>query len=121
MDKDRNNSCFSSTVFSDDTSNSEQSLQASKSTPLSLKPSLPVTVFPKKQKESVHSWNRDNILGQQKQQLHTVEVQVFVHCISTQRELVVSLFMQVSELLAVHKMSTAEIGTNTGKSLLQPR
>lgn len=70
MDKDRNNSCFSSSVvLSEDTA--EQCLQTPMSTHLS---SLSMTVFPKKAQPSR---NTDDILEQQKQQLHTLQVQVF--------------------------------------------
>lgn len=83
MDKDRNNSCFSSSaVLYEDIA--EQSVQASMSNPLSPTPSLPVTVFPKKQKESQPSLNTDDILGQQEQQLHTAQLQVFILFINSQ-------------------------------------
>lgn len=68
MDKDRNNS--SSAVLSEDTA--EQSLQASMSTPLSPQS---VTVFPKRTQPSR---NTDDILEQQEQQLHTLQLQVII-------------------------------------------
>ena len=125
MDRDLpHHSLSSSVLLSGNVGSAHSGAEPSPSPPPTATPPLSspsaVTVFPEKQREP-HTFEPEVLLRQQEQQLHRVQLQVIIIGQVPLQVLTCVLYLQLSQLLALHTPTTSEAGTNTGVSLLLPK